>query len=355
MALLSDITDDPGDILKQVRDIRREIAELQTVRKLVAATIGSGGLRVVDLGELRIEDSGNLWVVGGGNIVVDNGGGILLRNEGSLEVNHANGNRSVRLGNFTSYLTVGEVAVNGLIVSSDDRTGIFQAVEYLGGTFVNTGASGRPVSHFSVDGEAIRLTATGADEQDIRLTTTSTPIYLLPGNSEVWIGHTTTGSAANCVISDGGLIQRSTSSLRYKTDVRPLEVTPAEVLGMDPITFVDKAQAEAAAGTESAPPRYVGFTAEQLDECGMGALVNYDSQGPESIQYDRVPAAHQVVLRNHEARLAAAEAEITALKATVEQQAGQIAALAARLDALEGAPTVRTVTRAPDIKHYEGR
>lgn len=131
----------------------------------------------------------------------------------------------------------------------------------------------------------------------------------------------TTSAAANVAVSSGGVLRRSTSSRRYKTDIAPAPRTPS-ILDVEPRTWVDKAEA----GREQAKApthRHYGAIAEDLHDLGLTHLVTYDDQGrPDAISYPLV--AISLI------------PEVRALADTVAAQAAQIAALTAAVEALGG-------------------
>ena len=58
----------------------------------------------------------------------------------------------------------------------------------------------------------------------------------------------------------------------------------------------------------------VGFIAEEVEEAGREDLVVYGADGlPQSLSYDRFPAAQQVVIRKHEAEIKDLKAQIAEL------------------------------------------
>lgn len=127
----------------------------------------------------------------------------------------------------------------------------------------------------------------------------------------------TTATAANLHITSAGLLVRSTSSARYKTNVETLEDSYADaVLNARPVYF------NSIASDDTAHPdwSYWGFIAEEVAEIDP-RLVHYseDDDGnlqAEGVQYDRfVP--HLINL--------------------VKRQKDQIADLTARIEALEAA------------------
>ena len=96
---------------------------------------------------------------------------------------------------------------------------------------------------------------------------------------------TTTSAGANMRIDDSnGVIQRSTSSRKYKRDIEDAPEMP-NVLNIQPRTWRDK---NAAPDDER---RYFGAIAEELDELGLGYFVSYVGGEPEAIAYDRIALA----------------------------------------------------------------
>lgn len=106
----------------------------------------------------------------------------------------------------------------------------------------------------------------------------------------------TTGSAANLVCSAAGaLVQRSTSSVRYKQDVQDVTLADARkvVEGLRPITYRGKTD-------EDKRPWY-GFLAEEVATLDP-RLVQWSEQemegDPEYVTYDRVAAPLVLVVRD---------------------------------------------------------
>lgn len=95
----------------------------------------------------------------------------------------------------------------------------------------------------------------------------------------------TTASAANAFLDSalGNNLLRSTSSRRYKQDIRPLSLAQAsEVLKLQPITYRSKAAAD------DPTKLWFGLVAEDVAAVEP-RLVAYDAQGrPDGVQYDRV-------------------------------------------------------------------
>jgi len=116
----------------------------------------------------------------------------------------------------------------------------------------------------------------------------------------------TTVSAANVFVASSGLLQRSTSSLKYKKDVQDAAHGLAEVMTLRPVTYKGKTDGETVFG---------GLIAEEVHEAGLTEFVQYAEDGsPDALAYGQMVSL--------------------AFKAIQEQQA-IIAALTARVEALE--------------------
>lgn len=135
----------------------------------------------------------------------------------------------------------------------------------------------------------------------------------------------TTGLAGNLYMNPTTYtVSRSTSSLRYKTDITDLTLDLDAVRSLRPVRYRDKREVEHDHDTEQT---YIGFIAEEVDALGLSDFVHYQDdpetgeRRPDGLQYDRFTVAHHII--------------ISELEATVAAQSGEIARLAERLAALE--------------------
>jgi hypothetical protein len=119
----------------------------------------------------------------------------------------------------------------------------------------------------------------------------------------------TTGSSANVFISTEGLFSRSTSSLKYKTDVEDADIDYSEALvyGSRPVWYRSL--------SESDPSEYSywGFIAEEVAEIDP-RMVHWGNDGPEGVQYDRYVVHLVSVIQKQQQRLDALETRIAALE-----------------------------------------
>jgi hypothetical protein len=143
-----------------------------------------------------------------------------------------------------------------------------------------------------------RLQNTGSTVWQLRNTAGSSDLFSIISGSVTAVtitqagafslpAHGTTASAANTFIdSSTGLISRSTSSRRYKENIRDLEIDSSKIFNLRPVSFVEKATKK----------ERFGLIAEEVDKV-LPALVEYAPEKmviktsksskliPESVQY----------------------------------------------------------------------
>jgi len=120
----------------------------------------------------------------------------------------------------------------------------------------------------------LRVTRSGLTITDI--TTASSAFHMT--------GISTTASAANMFIDNasGNNILRSTSSLRYKQDVTPLEDAWRVVNALKPVRFHSKATAD------DHKAWFYGLIAEDVAKVEPSLIVKDPEGRPDGVQYDRV-------------------------------------------------------------------
>lgn len=120
----------------------------------------------------------------------------------------------------------------------------------------------------------------------------------------------TTASAANAFLTSGGRIQRSTSSIRYKTDVETanLEQSKEIVYGTRPVWYRSICEGDPKENS------YWGFIAEEVAEIDP-RLVHHNAEGaPDGVQYDRYVVHLVNVVQEQRAQIEALEARLSALE-----------------------------------------
>ena len=119
----------------------------------------------------------------------------------------------------------------------------------------------------------------------------------------------TTADAANVFIATDGLFLRSTSSLKYKTDVEDVDIDYSEALiyGSRPVWYRSLSE------SDPSDYSYWGFIAEEVAEIDP-RMVHWGDDGPEGVQYDRYVVHLVGVIQRQRQRLDALEARIAALE-----------------------------------------
>jgi hypothetical protein len=121
----------------------------------------------------------------------------------------------------------------------------------------------------------------------------------------------TTASGGNVVINaSSGLLQRSTSSVKYKTEVENAELSYSEALvyGSRPVWYRSLSE------NDPSEYSYWGFIAEEVAEIDP-RMVHWGDDGPEGVQYDRYVVHLVSVIQKQQQRLDVLEARIAALEA----------------------------------------
>ena len=118
----------------------------------------------------------------------------------------------------------------------------------------------------------------------------------------------TTSSASNVFVDSNGILMRSTSASKYKSDIsRTHDMDYGNKLLELPVaTWIDKAEFERYAKKESEQPpiRHFGMIAEDLADVGLEMLVTRNESGElEGIQYDRIAPALIPVIADLKRRL----------------------------------------------------
>lgn len=131
----------------------------------------------------------------------------------------------------------------------------------------------------------------------------------------------TTASAAN-LYTDGTSIYKSTSSARYKTNVRDYPNGLESLMKLRPVLFKSKS-------AHDGQGDFAGFIAEDVDKAGLKEFVEYDEQKrPDALRYAQMTALLAAALQEHVEKTRELERENLRLK-------GQVADILNRLSALE--------------------
>jgi uncharacterized coiled-coil protein SlyX len=136
----------------------------------------------------------------------------------------------------------------------------------------------------------------------------------------------TTGfnDAVNVVIDSAGQLGTISSSLRFKTEIKPMDNASGSILALKPVTFRYKTQ-------KDAKPQF-GLIAEEVAEVNPDLVVRDENGEIYTVRYDAVNAMLLNEFLKEHKRVENQQATITELRSTVAQQQKGMEVLAAQLN-----------------------
>jgi hypothetical protein len=170
----------------------------------------------------------------------------------------------------------------------------------------NTGVGSTPIS-------GVRLTAKGAGTSSAGYSIAcydgnGATAFYVRDDGIIFTGlltnspyNATTANAANVELANDGILRRSTSSLRYKSDVTDAAHGLADVLKLRSVTYKGKNDGNKIFG---------GLIAEEVHDAGLTEFVAYDKEGrPDAIHYGNMVALLVKAVQELTARVAELEAK----------------------------------------------
>jgi hypothetical protein len=117
----------------------------------------------------------------------------------------------------------------------------------------------------------------------------------------------TTASAANTFMRSDGYLQRSTSALKYKQDIRNLQSIDISLLR--PVRYKSKCEGD------DQTKDHLGIVADEAHESGFTELVTYGAEGEvEGFQYERLTVVLLKELQEQQAMIEELKAKVAALE-----------------------------------------
>jgi len=230
--------------------------------------------------DFRVESNGNanMLFVDGGNDRV----GIATSSPSStFNVEGTSGTRTISSTTVNINTRIRPNSEGGIEVGSTSSNIYLHNMIDGGATIFST-------RHGSADHERMKITSTGTLE--------SIPTY-----------NNTTGSGANVHISSaGGLLFRSTSSLKYKNTVNDATHGLTELLTLRPVTYK---------GNNDGDIVFGGLIAEEVHDSGLTEFVQYnDDNEPDALAYGNMVSLCIKAIQELKTELDEAKARITALE-----------------------------------------
>jgi hypothetical protein len=321
------------------------------------ATVGGGDGNVASEERATVgggddnEASGQDATVGGGS---DNQASGQDATIGGGSNNAVSGQNATVPGGFVNAATgKRSLAAGGRAAAEDERSFVWNdGTAFHGIPSPATSQDGFKglSSSTAVDGEPVTGsdTFTASATDGFRFVTggasSSYVTYITRGGDFVVPGRLTVGdfpakAGADLGFTPGGqLVDTSSSSARYKTDIRPLDVDTGPVLDLDPKAFE----------YERDGSRGVGFVAEEADAT-FPEIVRYDDQDrPDGIDYKRLAVYLLPEIRANRDRLDEVddlETETDALREENDCLRERNEELEARLDRVEAELEIEAPTR----------
>jgi hypothetical protein len=145
-------------------------------------------------------------------------------------------------------------------------------------------------------------------------------------------GVAVTGSSV--VVNAHGQLGVSTSSARYKQEIKSMDNRSEAILALKPVTFHYKKEIDPA-GTSQ-----FGLVAEEVEKVNPDLVVRDENGDLSSVRYEAVNAMLLNEFLKEHKRTEKLEATVASLAATVKEQSAQIQKVSAQLEASKTAPRV---------------
>jgi len=248
-------------------------------------------------------------------------------------------------------------------VGADDNTAtgykaLFSNASGAGNTAVgflalnsNTGGS----ANTAIGNQALNNNTTGSQNVAIgfgaggALVTGDFNIYIgsgtpgLPGESAAcYIGNifnSTSASGIPVLVNSANKLGTTTSSKRFKTDIKPMENASDVLYSLEPVAFHYKKEIDPAQTPQ------LGLVAEDVEKVNPDLIIRDKEGKPYSVRYDQVNAMllNEFLKEHHKVQLlekamAEQQTENAATRAMLKEQAAQIQKVSAQLELNKSAP-----------------
>ena len=254
------------------------------------------------------------WGYGGVSAV---GGNITGLSSGNCGVNETSPGGSLQV---TAYAA----GVKGFIVkaAASQTANLFEAQNSSGTALVSISSAGA-ISTSSTLSTTGGITCGGTFTINTNAITSSTDINLTPGSTAdrvIFNNLGTTGTSANAVFGSNGGLVKSTSSLRYKTDIETLDPSAAEAV-FDALRAV---RYKSLASEDPQDVKFYGLVAEEVAEVEpmLVAWANIPSVSetelvPDGVNYDRLGVLLIPIVQKQRQKIAELEARLAAIEAAI--------------------------------------
>ena len=228
--------------------------------------------------------------------------------------NTANGNEALRHNN-TGFLNT----ANGYQALLNNTGSGNTALGYLAGSNLTTGDDNICIGNVGVAG----------DGGTIRIGESFIGATYIAGIS----GQTAPGGAAVFVNGDGKL-GTSTSSARFKDEIKPMGKASEALLALQPVTFRYKKEID-----PQGIPQF-GLVAEEVEKVNPDLIIRDQEGTPHTVRYEQMNAMLLNEFLKEHRKNEEQQKQINVLTAQLKEQAAQIQKVSAQLEASKPAPQV---------------
>ena len=214
----------------------------------------------------------------------------------------ANGDLAIGSTDTDSRFKVEQAGVAGLRVAFNNGSSNFYDAD------LNIFRSGNGTERARIDASGNLLVGTTSVSNGALLTVSGTVSASLNGRIySLGTYNNTTASGANMHIAADGHFFRSTSSLKYKTDVQDATHGLADVMALRPVTYRGKNDGDLVFG---------GLIAEEVHEAGLTEFVQYAEDGsPDALAYGNMVSLCIKAIQEQQALVTALTARVAELEA----------------------------------------
>lgn len=233
-------------------------------------------------------------------------GGVINWNSGDVTISHSANTLSFA-GASSGYIFDAAISANAVGNAFGNNTDNGAVITFAGSGYIGS---------LGADATGVVISNNSA-ARGFRVNNANGTLFSLPASLTVGIpiitliGANTTASAASCFVDASGGLYRSTSALKYKTDLQPVTDEQIEAfLGLTGYSYRSLSKADDPA------QRFFGVVADHADAAGLPELVVRGPDGEiEGYAYGRDIAIVLEILKRQQATNAALEARIEALEA----------------------------------------
>jgi hypothetical protein len=268
---------------------------------------------------------------GGAENTANGASALALNTTGSL--NTANGTVALRSNTIGSGNTAtGVAALTNNATGSNNTTDGWEALSNNTTGSFNIAIGTSAGSNLTTGSYNIDIGSVGAmgESNTMRIGTVHQTSTFITG-----IYGATATNGIPVLINSNNKLGTTTSSKRFKEDIKPMDSASEAILGLKPVTFRYKKEIDPA-GTSQ-----FGLVAEDVEKVDPDLIVRDKEGKPYSVRYDQVNAMLLNEFLKEHRTVQELKKEIETLTATVKEQAAQIQKVSTELELSE--PTSKTV------------